>query len=194
MQDDDSTLTKEIKSRIESDLRNRYLPVAMSLLLDKSTFIDPRFKQSFSFDDDIVKEILVEMEDFLTNEQPVTASYPDFEPPPAKNGKFSKIFGTISCGSISEAVLPSQRVKKEIEMYFQYPTLHIDEPPLTWWRQEATRMPTLSALAKKYLCVCASSVASERMFSKAGNIVTSKRSCLKPEHVEQLMFLSKNLL
>ena len=82
---------------------------------------------------------------------------------------------------------------KEIETYMQYPTLHIDECPLTWWKVEASRMPVLSTVARKYLCICASSVAKERMFSKGGNIVTTKRNCLKPENVEHLMFLAKNV-
>ena len=75
----------------------------------------------------------------------------------------------------------------------QYQTLHIDQCPLEWWKIEAHRMPVLSKVARKYLCICASSVASERMFSKGGNIVTAKRNGLQPENVERVMFLAKNV-
>ena len=51
----------------------------------------------------------------------------------------------------------------------------------------------LSSLAQKFLCICATSVASERTFSTGGNIVTSKRNCLKPHVVDQLVFLAQNL-
>jgi len=56
-----------------------------------------------------------------------------------------------------------------------------------------TSYPILAELAKKYLCICASIAASERLFSISRNIVTPKRSCLKPDKVNMLAFLSKNL-
>ena len=65
--------------------------------------------------------------------------------------------------------------------------------PLAWWKNNAVRFPLLSVLAKKYLCVCATSTASERVFSTAGNVVTSTRNLLKPEKVDMLVFLAKNL-
>ncbi|KAL3195414.1 hypothetical protein MRX96_015876 [Rhipicephalus microplus] len=34
---------------------------------------------------------------------------------------------------------------------------------------------------------------SERLFSTAGNVVTSRRELLLPDHVEQLVFLHENL-
>ncbi|KAK1894208.1 Zinc finger BED domain containing protein 1 [Dissostichus eleginoides] len=37
------------------------------------------------------------------------------------------------------------------------------------------------------------SVSAERVFSTAGDVVTAKRSTLKPEHVDKLLFLQKNL-
>ena len=41
----------------------------------------------------------------------------------------------------------------------------------------------LSNLAKKFLCICATTVASELTFRTGGYIVTSKRKCLKPHLV-----------
>lgn len=48
----------------------------------------------------------------------------------------------------------------------------------------------LAVLARKYLCITATSVPSERVFSKGGKIVTDDRRCLTGEHVEELIFLS----
>ena len=50
-----------------------------------------------------------------------------------------------------------------------------------------------SKFAKKYLCVPATSVASERVFSSAGDIVSAQRSCLRSDHVDKLLFLKKNM-
>lgn len=66
------------------------------------------------------------------------------------------------------------------------------EQPLLWWKRNATRYSFLSKLARKYLCVTATSVPSERVFSVSGNVLTKERYFLSDEHVEQLVFLIKN--
>jgi len=48
------------------------------------------------------------------------------------------------------------------------------------------------ALAKEYLCVPASSCATERTFSKAGQIISDRRCALKSKTVDQLLFINKN--
>uniref|UniRef100_A0A671QLV8 HAT C-terminal dimerisation domain-containing protein n=1 Tax=Sinocyclocheilus anshuiensis TaxID=1608454 RepID=A0A671QLV8_9TELE len=53
--------------------------------------------------------------------------------------------------------------------------------------------PLLSNLASCTLCIPGTSVAAERVFSTAGDIITAKRRALKPEHVDQLLFLHKNM-
>ena len=78
-------------------------------------------------------------------------------------------------------------------MYLQYPSLDIDESPLKWWKLECSRWPMLSVAAQKYLCVCATSVTSEQVFSIGGQLVTSRRSRLNPDKVNNLIFLAKNL-
>ena len=86
----------------------------------------------------------------------------------------------------------SDQFKRELEIYLQYPSLDIDESPLQWWKLECKRLPLLSIAARKYLCVCATSVTSERVFSIGGQVVNSRRSCLKPHKVNSLIFLAKN--
>nr|KAG5685994.1 hypothetical protein BaRGS_028327 [Batillaria attramentaria] len=67
------------------------------------------------------------------------------------------------------------------------------ENPLSWWRVNEARFPLLARMAKMYLAIPATSVPSERVFSTAGDILTSQRASLKPEHVDKLLFLKKNL-
>ena len=64
--------------------------------------------------------------------------------------------------------------------------------PLIWWRDNEKYFPRLSQLARKYLCVPAISVPSERAFSVAGHVVNERRSSLLPE-INMLVFLSCNL-
>lgn len=71
------------------------------------------------------------------------------------------------------------------------PPLHID--PMDWWKMNENKYPRLAKLASAYLCVPATSVPSERVFSTAGLIVNRLRSRLHPEHVDMLIFLNKNM-
>lgn len=50
----------------------------------------------------------------------------------------------------------------------------------------------LQRCAKKILCTPATSVPSERIFSKAGIVVSDRRSRIKPKNVDMLIFLNQN--
>ncbi|KAL5457250.1 hypothetical protein EMCRGX_G034497 [Ephydatia muelleri] len=48
------------------------------------------------------------------------------------------------------------------------------DDPLLWWRSHETYFPTIAKLARKYLCIPASTAPSERVFSTAKNILQKK--------------------
>ncbi len=54
-------------------------------------------------------------------------------------------------------------------------------------------LPLLGDIARKYLCVPASSASSERLFSASGNVVTKLRSSLDPQNLELLVYLHENV-
>ena len=63
-----------------------------------------------------------------------------------------------------------------------------------YWKDEGKmKYPNVSRLTRKALACPASSVVSERLFSKAGLIYEDRRSRLLPVKCEKLLFLSKNL-
>ena len=82
---------------------------------------------------------------------------------------------------------------REIDQDIYSPCPEVDSNPLEWWKIHYVNYSHLACLAGKYLCILATSVASECLFSTNGNIVSDKRSCLKPERVNILAFLAKNL-
>ncbi|WAR05473.1 hypothetical protein MAR_020842 [Mya arenaria] len=57
-------------------------------------------------------------------------------------------------------------------------------PAPVWWRSHENDYPNLSRLAKHTLHIPATSVASERVFSVAGDVVTATRSRLAPDMVD----------
>ena len=87
----------------------------------------------------------------------------------------------------------ADKAQEEVKKYREVPDIPLSENPLQWWKMHAEEYPLLARQAKRYLCVPGTSVPSERVFSTAGDIVTAKRSCLTSQHVDQLLFLHKNL-
>lgn len=83
--------------------------------------------------------------------------------------------------------------KEQMTRYKEADLLEVKEDPLVWWKEHQYQYPLLSQLAKRYLCIPGTSVSSERVFSTAGDIITAQRSALLPEHVDQIIFLNKNL-
>ena len=84
-----------------------------------------------------------------------------------------------------------QLVESELAKYKVEETMPLNPNPLLWWKANELKYPILSKSAKKYLCVPATSVASERVFSSARDIVSAQRSCLHGDHIDKLLFLRK---
>ena len=82
----------------------------------------------------------------------------------------------------------------DMEMKYFSETRRLDRSSniLLWWKSLSHVLPHLSKLAMKYLSTLATSVPSERVFSKAGEIVSKRRSNLKKKNVDMLIFLNKN--
>jgi hypothetical protein len=80
--------------------------------------------------------------------------------------------------------IPIQELEPETELS-RYLEQAPDEEaePLSWWKAHIDEYPTLSKMARDYLTIQATSVASEKAFSIAGNAITKKRSRLLPETV-----------
>nr|XP_054593369.1 E3 SUMO-protein ligase ZBED1-like [Nothobranchius furzeri] len=125
---------------------------------------------------------------------PQTQHEPEDDLPPFKKKKISALDQLLGKDFDVRMAATSVRDKasEEVKRYRERASLPLEENLLQWWKEQQD-LPLLSSLAKRYLCIPATSVASERVFSTAGDIVSTKRSLLKHEHVDQLIFLKKNL-
>lgn len=85
----------------------------------------------------------------------------------------------------------SEISKKEVDKYRAIPQASMMDNPLQFWKEGSFDFPNLIVLAEEYLCVQASSVAAERVFSTSGDIESSTRACLKTEQVDAFVFLKK---
>jgi hypothetical protein len=84
------------------------------------------------------------------------------------------------------------QIENEVNTYIALDTIISDESPLCFWRSQSNSFANLSVLAKSYLCISASSVGVEGMFSTAGLILNCKRSQMAPYRANMLSFIHDN--
>ncbi|CAG8691602.1 16950_t:CDS:2, partial [Cetraspora pellucida] len=69
-------------------------------------------------------------------------------------------------------------IHEQIKKYLSIPLLdHVD--PLCWWQTQHSKYPILSIIARDYLSIQATSIASEQAFSIAGMVISKERNRLK---------------
>ena len=74
-----------------------------------------------------------------------------------------------------------QHLQDELDRYLKEAEINFrKDDPLLWWRNHETYFPTIAKLARKYLCIPASTAPSERVFSTAKNILQKKRWRILP--------------
>ena len=68
-----------------------------------------------------------------------------------------------------------------------------EETVLAFWKRHAKSFPKMARLAKKILCVPATSVSCEATFSKSGRTLEERRTQLGTATVNALLFLNSNM-
>ena len=112
------------------------------------------------------------------------------QPPLSKKTALEDLLG--SSYTTVETVQSSRGIEMEILSYRNGIPIPLNSNPLEWWKVNAYAYPILASLAKAYLCIPATSVPSERVFSMEADIVCAQRSPITPEHIDMLVFLKKN--
>ena len=88
-----------------------------------------------------------------------------------------------------------QLVTQEVLLYRRESVLEFknsplpEYSPLVWWKKHEPKYHYLAALARRYLCVPATSAPSERVFSSAGLTIANDRARMIPENAANLVFL-----
>ncbi|KAM9456199.1 E3 SUMO-protein ligase ZBED1 [Clarias gariepinus] len=208
---DDTALTASIKQNMCRVLTEKYSSPAINVLLRKATILDPRYRSSMEEAgalDDVKHQLVQELLDLGPEESgegtsgescsKATGGNED-EPTAAaltKKKRLSDLLQNRRARNLSQAQAAfPKRVLADAELtkFLQEDAIDASCDPLVWWHDNQRRYPLMAKLAQKYMCICATSTSSERMFSTAGNIATPERSCLKPHKVNMLVFLARNL-
>lgn len=158
-----------------------------------ASLLDPRSKTMYgwSFELQEAAKLLLNLEykEFKNNEIPEQAHQPTTTTQITPTQSFaSKIFGPPQT--------PLSSTNNEVRYYLDNtntPQAFPDIDIYQWWVDNKEKFPILFKIARKYLGIPATSVPSERLFSDAGNQISSERNRLKPETVSELLFLKRNM-
>lgn len=80
-----------------------------------------------------------------------------------------------------------------VRQYMNMPYQHLHSNVVEFWLKHKLVMCTLSEVALKYSIIPATSVPSERIFSKTGQIMSARRNRILPKNLNALIFLNKNM-
>ncbi|XP_036319608.1 zinc finger BED domain-containing protein 4-like [Rhagoletis pomonella] len=82
-----------------------------------------------------------------------------------------------------------ESVSDEISVYLRATVGRLNENPLEIWADFKQQFPKLFHIAYKHLTIVASSVPSERLFSKASQVLNQQRNRLQGKRVNKILFL-----
>lgn len=82
--------------------------------------------------------------------------------------------------------------ESELKEYSSINSVPADGDVLLFWRSSSPRIASVKRFAAKYLCISATSVASESLFSTAGMILSDERNRITPERAERLTCIRAN--
>lgn len=189
--DEDHVLVQEMKRCMRSKFDHRF---PMSDTVVAASLLDPRF-QHLRVVDDYLDVKGVDKVDFLVKQtldhikecnvtERVSASNTASES--------STSLEQLAVRHSTSTVDMSTSVRVECHSLLGLPNTVPEGDVLGFWRRVAEQYPWLSRLAKKLLCIPATSTPSERVFSVAGQVLRAKRSRLHPLTVDKVIFIHDN--
>ncbi|CAB4036879.1 zinc finger BED domain-containing 1-like [Paramuricea clavata] len=197
------SLESKLKAELKRQLKRRFSQLESNHTLSASTILDPRFKKiafcSADTAERTIDRISSEACNIITNDTNESGTAMSASTTTQNNTEQSAhesdLWGSFDKKVAEASTHRSSSVESTVEIrrYVQEKNIPRQEDPLAWWKKHASAYPHLAELFKKYLCIPATSVPSERAFSKAGELVSKKRSNLKPSNIHMLLFLNNNM-
>ncbi|XP_075165097.1 E3 SUMO-protein ligase ZBED1-like [Haematobia irritans] len=173
-------------------VKKRLFPYEERTVTRLGTLLDPRFKKEGFRSIFNSEQAAKSLENEITgiskvhpiNAEPSTSKNVQVETEPLLKFLQNKIANKSRTCRVDAIV--------SIRQYFENENTPTKSDPLEYWKHTTNEMAMLQTCAVKYLCIPATSTESERMFSKAGSIISERRTNLKSKNADMLLFLNKN--
>lgn len=180
---DESFLQRIVADAIHQKLRN-YWPI-MSESSQISSLLDPRVKFS-AFEDESeksnAKNLVLNLTEYSSSLSPLPAETTTGNDITETRNFFRNLRNnTVTLNSLENTnTLASRTLDNQMERYLAI-LLEDQVDLLLWWQVRQEEFPILSQIARDYLCIQATSVASEQAFSVAGLAISPLRNRLDTE-------------
>ncbi|KAK3769200.1 hypothetical protein RRG08_005147 [Elysia crispata] len=137
-----------------------------------ATILDPRYKgngsQSADSSDRAVRKLKEVASSFILSQCSVAQEEVAAEEPVATPAKKPSLLWANSDRQVKEKHHDCQ-----VRRHLETACLSRDAKPLDYWRDHCASLPRLSPVARDVLSFPATSVSSERLFSKAGELISN---------------------
>lgn len=178
---------EECKKMLIKEIKSRFAELESNPILSIATILDPRFKKHY-FGDPVACQSAISNIETLLEKYTIRTDAEDTRgnnQEEVEEGSVWSVHNTVISASTSNRDVTSTELKN----YLEEPATGLKTDPLLYWKNQ-TMYRNLSLLSEKFLCVVATSVPSERLFSKAGLIMTPTRNRLGGEMLAELIFLN----
>lgn len=191
----------EVAEKLLKEVNERFGNLENSQTLTLVTFMDPRFKNLCFSRPEIGERVKQRVVNMVTSQ--IVNSLGKDQGTSSQETLETTVKATdeLSVFTNLDARLSKQKKKGtnmsraiiEIDRYLEDENLDRKDDPLVWWKTEGQQYPHLRGIYKKYGCCLATSVPSERVFSKAGIVINERRNRLTGNKANMLVFLNQNL-
>ncbi|KAK3910825.1 Zinc finger BED domain-containing protein 4 [Frankliniella fusca] len=160
-----------------------------------STILDPRFKNKFFQQPTAcangISSIARLMEEMVRERERTPSPIPPEQPPVPTDDFWGEHDVLVAAQqNAAPTITLAGGMPTELKIYLDQPLEPRTTHPLLYWERMTSTFPVLSPIALRYAVIPATSVPSERLFSEAGQTASERRSRLKPDHLQALMFLA----
>ena len=171
-QDDDSTTLRDMKMAVKSDLSRRYQKDDVKDVMNRVTFLDPRYKELPFLSDgeksQVIEDVEVELCNLLSSEPDIESDIEAVDEPATKKPKISLMSQLL--GDMFSSKTPDDqdqlhqvdKAKKELAQYNAESVPDLDIDPLEWWKVRQRTYPLLTKLVRKRFSMVATSVPSDK--------------------------------
>ncbi|CAG5124419.1 unnamed protein product [Candidula unifasciata] len=186
-----------LKNALITQMQAQFTNVENNYKLAVATLLDPRFKRH-AFTDASALELAQQR---LLNEIAAVVQNLDTQTLGGDSSTFvvdSSVssFWNMFDRKVSEAgamKTSTSEAENECRRYFKEANIPRNANPLNWWKLNEVQFPHLKVLAQKYLCIPATATASNRLFTKEGELIAKRREQIQSDQVNTMIFLNKNL-